>query len=75
MIPVRSVSMCACHPVGSSLIFAGIASAGVACHPSGDSLVLVCLLMLPLAFLPVYWARDLEIEARAAVGNQCAARP
>jgi hypothetical protein len=61
MIPVRS-SLYVCLPsVGSSLIFAGIASAEWRAIRR-RRLVLVCLLILPLAFLPVYWARDLELS-------------
>jgi hypothetical protein len=61
MIPVRS-SLYVCLPsIGSALIFVGAASAEWRAI-SRRRLVLAVLLILPLAFVPVYWARDLELR-------------
>lgn len=61
MIPVRS-SLYVCLPaVGSSLILAGAASAEWRAIHRRRPAVVVGLLLLPLAFLPVYRARNREL--------------
>jgi hypothetical protein len=68
MIPVRS-SLYVCLPsVGSSVILAAIASAEWRAI-TRRRLVLAGLLVLPLALVPVYWARDAQLSREQLLGK------
>ena len=68
MIPVRS-SLYVCLPsVGSALILAAIASAEWRAI-TRRRLVLTSLLALPLALVPVYWARDRQLSREQLLGR------
>jgi hypothetical protein len=83
MIPVRS-SLYVCLPaVGSSLILAGAASAEWRAIGRRRSVVVAALLIMPLAFLPLYRARNLRLRneqllstnARQVISSLLAERP
>jgi hypothetical protein len=68
MIPVRS-SLYVCLPsVGSSLIVAGIGAAEWRAIDR-QRVVMICLLALPIALLPVYWARSLELRSEEVLAT------
>ena len=68
MIPVRS-SLYVCLPaVGSALILAAIASAEWRVI-ARRQLVLTSLLLLPVALVPVYWARDAQLSREQVLGR------
>jgi hypothetical protein len=68
LIPVRS-SLYVCLPsVGSSLIVAGIGAAEWRAIDR-QRVVISCLLALPIALLPVYWARSLELRSEEVLAT------
>jgi len=67
MIPVRS-SLYVCLPaVGSALILAAVASAEWRAIER-RRLVLATLLLMPLAFVPIHWARNAQLSREQRLG-------
>src|SRR5262245_4038205 len=69
MIPVRSSLYVLLPSVGSVLILAALGSAEWRAI-TRPRLVLAALLLLPLAFLPVYWARDAELKREEVLSTR-----